>query len=1062
MAGRHESELEQDEIGQRLLLNHIDRCALDAPDKVVFYQVLLEESHERVLPVTYSDLRRLIDQQARWLDGLGPEGYGNNDTTIAYLGPSDLRHLLFALACNRIGSTALLLSPRNSVYIHRHLFEECGCKLLIFDHTCSDIADQISPNSTITFHALDDLADLLKNKSSHTETYPYHEIWASACGKTALVLQTSGSTGLPKPVPITHAALATIDIQQSISDRYKDGKDCLLEVMIGAKRPYQSFPFFHVAGFELTCLFIFAESCLVLGPPRRPPGIEMFRKVVEITSPDSALLAPQTVNEIAEDQDLMSTVVPSLDWILYGGGPIAERAGNAISSRTRLLNGFGTTECGSMPLYPTQARYWNCYHFHPLSGADLRPFPDSPGLYELFIVRNESNLPYQAVFHSFPDLKEFPVKDIFRRHSDKKDYWVYQGRKDDIVVLSTGEKVNPLPIQDAIAAIPEVRAALVVGNQKPYPGLLLELEFDTSPADREGPIMNRLEKALADTNFQGTRDAQINLKDTIWADPQKPLARNIKGYLRRSAIEHDYEDEINHLYARETNSLSIELDASSEETLRSGILDMSKRLVSKDDLNVDNDLFESGLDSRGAHILVTAINTALFKPREDWSKDTSKEAPSVAIVYQNPTARKLTDVLFQHVHSGIQGDMGEREFYKLLQKHVDSLSSLSPRQPMQRTPDKKKAHVLLTGSTGFVGSYILDSLSHCPEVGRITCLDRRIEDRAASSSSSSDTKGTRSSSKVEYLLGNLDQANFDLDPSICSTLCDSITVIMHCQWPVNFNRTLLSFQPNIQGVENLVRFAYGATYNPQIIFLSSIATVKQWDQNVPVPEKPLSDPKKAQTGYGQSKLLASRLLEEASKHTGTRSSIFRLGQVTGPIGRIVKQKVWPRSNWFPVLLDASRSIGCVPDSLGTASKLDWIPVDELATVITDLVVSMHSGNDNIGPSADYYHLANPKLACYKDLLPVISNRLGKEVNIVSLSEWVDRLEKSATNAGNDSNPGITLLSFFQGLRDTQNESPVVLETKHTQERLPELRKVRAVNSRYMETLLDQWGFNSHD
>lgn len=83
MSGRHESEPEQDEIGQRLLLNHIDRCALDAPDKVVFYQVLLEGPHERVLQLTYFDLRRLIDQLAWWLDGLRSKCHGKDDTTIA-------------------------------------------------------------------------------------------------------------------------------------------------------------------------------------------------------------------------------------------------------------------------------------------------------------------------------------------------------------------------------------------------------------------------------------------------------------------------------------------------------------------------------------------------------------------------------------------------------------------------------------------------------------------------------------------------------------------------------------------------------------------------------------------------------------------------------------------------------------------------------------------------------------------------------------------------------------------------------------------------------------------
>lgn len=59
---------------------------------------------------------------------------------------------------------------------------------------------------------------------------------------------------------------------------------------------------------------------MVLGPPHRPPSIEVYKKVVELAQPDGALLAPQTLNDVAEDSRLMSAVVPKLEWIMYGGG----------------------------------------------------------------------------------------------------------------------------------------------------------------------------------------------------------------------------------------------------------------------------------------------------------------------------------------------------------------------------------------------------------------------------------------------------------------------------------------------------------------------------------------------------------------------------------------------------------------------------------------------------------------------------------------------------------------------------------------------------------------------
>lgn len=709
-------------------------------------------------------------------------------------------------------------------------------------------------------------------------------------------------------------------------------------------------------------------------------------------------------------------------------------------------------------MYPTHAPHWNCFHFHPLSGADLRPLPDSDDLYELFIVRHETCFPYQAVFQNFPDLQEYPLKDVFRRHPENENYWVYQGRKDDILVLSTGEKINPLPVQDAVEAIPGVRAALVVGNKQPYPGLLIELEFDANFPDAKDVVMDRLDKTLAETNIQGSRDAHIQLKDVIWTDSNKPLARNPKGGLRRNSIERHYNDEITRLYEKEYDHLNIELDTSSEQTLLSGLLKMIGQLTSRDDLDIDDDLFENGLDSRGAQILVTAINRALFTAGQDETSDNEK-GTSIGVVYKHPTVEKLARALLQHLHSSnSQEKIEEQEFYRLLKHHVDSLSALSPKQPAPQRSQKDKAHVLLTGSTGFVGSYVLDSLSRSPEVNRVTCIDRRSKNRASSFGAVASINGT----DVRHLLGSLDKEDFNLDYDTYSTLLDSVSVILHCQWPVNFNQPLSTFGPNIQGVENLIRFAHGAQYNPPIIFLSSVATVKQWDQRSPVPEKPLSDPRHAQTGYGQSKLLASRLLEEAGKSLGVRSSICRLGQVAGPVGRVVKQRMWPQTDWFPLLLEASRSIGCLPESIGASSRIDWIPVDKLADIMTELVVLRHSTDATVMSTTDIHHLVSPEPAKYQDILPVISKRLGAEVRVVSLSEWVHRLEKSIATAGNSPNPGLGLLSFFQGLKATQEESPVVLDTQHTQDRLPLLSKVGAADGTWMETWLDQWDFHSRN
>lgn len=137
---------------------------------------------------------------------------------------------------------------------------------------------------------------------------------------TAQMLHTSGSTSMPKLVTVPHSAIGAIDAQRLISARSEDKAKCQLEVMAEAAKIYQSFPLFHVAGFELLCFFIFSGCIVILGPPYRPPSTGILRDVVRVASPDGALLPPQILNQLSEDEVLLTEVLRSIKWLCAGGG----------------------------------------------------------------------------------------------------------------------------------------------------------------------------------------------------------------------------------------------------------------------------------------------------------------------------------------------------------------------------------------------------------------------------------------------------------------------------------------------------------------------------------------------------------------------------------------------------------------------------------------------------------------------------------------------------------------------------------------------------------------------
>lgn len=88
-------------------------------------------------------------------------------------------------------------------------------------------------------------------------------------------------------------------------------------------------------------------------------------------------------------------------------------------------------------------------------------------------------------------------------------------------------------------------------------------------------------------------------------------------------------------------------------------------------------------------------------------------------------------------------------------------------------------------------------------------------------------------------------------------------MIIHNAWRLDFNLSLSSFEPNIQGTRNLIDFARSAPQSAAIRFLftSSVASAQGWNQaEGPFPEEVITDPSVAVgSGYGESKYVAERV-----------------------------------------------------------------------------------------------------------------------------------------------------------------------------------------------------------
>ncbi|KAA8649496.1 putative secondary metabolism biosynthetic enzyme [Aspergillus tanneri] len=1012
MERHHESK----QVGRRLLLNYIDAVAAENPTMVAITQVVSFEPNPVHFNITYQDMSNLINRLAWWLDETYPKRK-TKDITIAYLGSSDARHLVLTLAAVKAGYRLMLLSPRNSVQIHDHLIKETKCQAIIFDSLFSSTVTELTILRSINAVQAPELVNLLSNTSPARE-YPYLDTFQDASDKPLVIFHTSGSTGMPKPVAFVHAAMAATDSLRLFysEESYRVSCHRLLE---SAHSVYNGCPLFHLAGFVAGFFWLFSGGIIVIGPANQPSSPQMLKDILHVAHVDGALLPPLVVDQIAQEPALIEKV-SKLRFITFGGGSVSQEAGNLLSQKTRLISVLGSSECGLIGAFMIEPENWNWFHFaekemgirwHPIDEG-TREGKGDPEYYELVIHRDD-NLPQkQAVFVNFPHLEEWHTKDIFQRHPSIPYYWRYESRIDDVIVFSTGEKMNPITFERELNTLQGVHASLVVGHKRPYPILLIELEPSANVED----TLPAIHQALEDLNKQSMKYAQIHRNDILIATPEKPFARMAKGTISRSQTAKLYATEIEAEYTLKDaeQDLQFQLDLSTDETLMESIAEIVRSLTSVKDLSIHDDFFARGLDSRQVQMLAQLLARVLPDQKDVLFIRNA--------VYMNPTTYRL------------------------------------PTKVKQKQTDQSKAHhILLTGSTGFIGSFILRSLMHRQDVTEITCIDRRIPEVARAGGAV----------PVHRFKGDLAQPYLGLSEEDYSHLLATVTVVIHCQWPVTFNLPLALFESHIAGVANLIRLAYDSNQDTRLIFLSSIATIQGWDQSTPVPESPLDSLKYAQGGYGQSKLLASKLLQQAGLTSGVTSAICRVAQVGGPV---YAEGVWPPRDWFPTLLRASEIMGCLPASLGSFNDVDWLPVDCLSEALVELALGAGMV-DSTGDRAltAYYHFTNPSVSSYTDLVPTIARRLGPDCKVVSsLEEWNKKLASwSLQEAPNGDSSvessmaaAMALLEFYVGLEAKPDQPSVRLDTTLTVARIPSLQAAGAVNESWIKTWLDQWGFGT--
>lgn len=694
---------------------------------------------------------------------------------------------------------------------------------------------------------------------------------------------------------------------------------------------------------------------------------------------------------------------------------------------------------------------WQYTKFSPYTGAEFRHH--SEDLYELFLVRRKDLDLYQGIFRTFPDLQEYSMHDLFSKHPTKPDLWLYRGRADDVIVFANGEKLNPVSMEQRITDHPEVRAALVFGQARFQTALLVEPHDPALAEEHKGKLIESIWPVVEKANSECPAHGRLSKSLIMFTTPAKPMLRAGKGTIQRQLTLRHYSKEIDSLYtASDPAEEDVQLNTRDFDTIAASLRDIIEHTTKLESLGIEDDFFQHGMDSLQVLQIVRKMKAALAKNGANADMVTS------STIYMHPSVASLSDAILKLLDP-FTTDEVEDESLKM-QASLNRWSSDLPGRIKH-----PYLSVILTGSTGSLGSYLLDVLLTESKVVKIYCLNRSKDaaERQARSNSSRGLTTDWGQGRVVFLQSDMSKPHFGLQQDDYEELAQSVTHIVHNAWAVDFNHSLESFEgTHVEGVRRFIDFSIQSTMRAQIFFTSSISSVMNWSANHKglVPEQIIEDFTVPQPmGYAESKHISERLLAVAGKVSNVPSSVCRVGQVAGPVGS--DQGMWNKQEWFPTIVASSAYLGMLPESL-MAMGTEWVPVDILAKIIVELLDPATDDDAASEEITRVYHTVNPQSAEWKHLLPAVKTGLetkGKPIKIVSFRQWVDALEQSASKTEDVAkNPAIKLLAFFQGLEQHAGRATAQLETRKTVAQSKTLKGLGPVSPEWMTTWMRQWNF----
>ncbi|KAA8615624.1 Acs Acyl-coenzyme A synthetase AMP- fatty acid ligase [Pyrenophora tritici-repentis] len=554
MGSLAEGELKQPQ-GQ-LLVHAIDEKAQWIPDHMYMRYALKDWEQAGYQVITWRQYANAINKVAYWFD----EKFGKASTcdTVAYFGPNDPRYAILIPAIIKNGRKLLVPDGRITEEGLDGLVESTNCRVWLYAEDDAG-GSLVKSKPGLDIHALPTLHWMLDNEGQ--KRYPYEKTYEEAEWDEIIIIHTSGTTGVPRPIYHTNGMWAAYKNVPVLNKRHWP-RGLAYESWFG-KTNLNPCPPQWLAGLHAMIVSpVFLDSpCIMLPQGEVSLTPRTFKKILQMNQIDGMRCPPYTITTLYDDP-ASKKLLRSLEFVVYLGAPLNQAIGDDLCQYTRLSPAIGSTETGDqLSLRPANRKLWYTHDFVPENGHKMVPL-DIPGedLHELVLEAPKDGRmnPFQLAFWNTAHrhLDRIETKELYRpvTDSDARTRWEFSARKDDLTKLNWLAKFNAQDIEKRILLHSDVEQVLVGGEGRPTPYIIMQAKVGVLDRKSEAQLLEELyEHIVTGTNKADIDEIRIPKETLLLAKKEKPFQVNLKQVVQRRAVEQDYLGEIEQAYMRLEN-----------------------------------------------------------------------------------------------------------------------------------------------------------------------------------------------------------------------------------------------------------------------------------------------------------------------------------------------------------------------------------------------------------------------------------------------------------------------------------------------------------------------------